>query len=905
MPEESTRGSTTKTRPTKNYTTATQNTTATTDKAAHGSYSDNETISGDEDGEISGDGCLGSDSLEISEGSSSPFEEIHGFPSCSRGQPSVSTFISSTTARGSEGLERPRDRARVGEGDASVAIGFPCGDGLRRKSPPICKSAIKTQSEGVGPQTTGLDTDGCTDDYVAGRVAPNAEQSRRRPDCAGGPMGAPVGRHLAHRDPQRAGDPDPVGDITSVHNGAREDGAHYGALHSAFATGWFGGGDPPTGDRKEETVSIPVGARADEHRLGGPVRGEEDEGTEACVSPGAQQNAATRDPLRTCVERLHTGTNSTAIAPSGKRDVGVLLRSGGARHNLSENTTRDGARRRKDAAARKYVRRLLGRAIAGLPSGLKTQCTDREALYDLPLHVKDVPRLSWERAMGMILPELTENFLKCKRMLTDPGTLEEASAVAAKNGWCHKAAEAELSERDLALLLAHDYIEPTTSEQVRGTLKIFTLPEKQGTRRRLILVPKIFNRVLVDPGEITLPSVEDVAADVLLPFAICGDFAAWYIHFSLPLDARKFYCFPFRGSWYRSTVLCTGQRQCPALAHALTFSLASRAALAANGSVRVRAYIDNIRFAGSDGDCWKAWAAALDLAAALPAKLELQSAGAEYVFLGVHCVHSMPAATRMAEKSITKLRDLGAYCLNRENDVTFRHWLSLLGILMWSARVAAQPKPALMYPLLKFIRRKCATTSLNEIATLWPSVEASAKAWVTHALTNHHREVHPDKLGHANVVLISDASLEGWCSIILEGTKVRVVYGPFAPRLRTKGIAALEALATLFGAMRLEESSSPRTLLCIVDNTSWCGALRKGRSSAHYLNQVLNKLCEVLASKNIKFWKHHWIDSFSNPADAFTRLGVHSIGLVEFNSVSLLHAWASRKGDGGLICVPE
>jgi hypothetical protein len=90
-------------------------------------------------------------------------------------------------------------------------------------------------------------------------------------------------------------------------------------------------------------------------------------------------------------------------------------------------------------------------------------------------------------------------------------------------------------------------------------------------------VPSSLNDIVLEPGEIHLQTLQDII-EVLksTPGARTSDVSAFYTHFPLPQEARAFYCFWFKGQVYCVKTICTGQRQCPTVAHLLTDSITQR-----------------------------------------------------------------------------------------------------------------------------------------------------------------------------------------------------------------------------------------------------------------------------------------------------------------------------------------
>ena len=93
--------------------------------------------------------------------------------------------------------------------------------------------------------------------------------------------------------------------------------------------------------------------------------------------------------------------------------------------------------------------------------------------------------------------------------------------------------DAELTAADMELLLREQYIRPLESDEVvRGRVRVFSVLEKEDSRRRVVTCPDEINRLLVHPGGIELPHIDQLMAGENF-HAITADFPSFYIQLGL------------------------------------------------------------------------------------------------------------------------------------------------------------------------------------------------------------------------------------------------------------------------------------------------------------------------------------------------------------------------------------
>lgn len=492
----------------------------------------------------------------------------------------------------------------------------------------------------------------------------------------------------------------------------------------------------------------------------------------------------------------------------------------------------------------------------------------RARIPGLPLHTKITNRVDMAFAETVI----TEKNLPAWRAACN--ILFDANSFVGKE-FSQETLSAHLETEDIKKLMAANMIREVVREDIRAWVNIFTVDEIRAGlgRRRMISEPKEINDFFTDPGNCPLPSMADILDGVpRTAGAACFDFAAFFPTFSIPTSVQQFYGFEFEGKFYVMTVLSTGQRQCPALAQALSSSIAERVEEQARREgfdVTSTTYIDNIRLAGEKVDVEHAERLLRMLCIQLGITLDLDSTWSnEYDFLGLHIHHlGAQSSVCLAKKTIDKLID---WQDNTEwTNQTMRDVLSVLGLLMWAAGVHKQLL-APYYYLFKFIRRR-SHFGLDQQAHVWPTTIQVIRNWIRDIFKSQQspRIIANPCSPTAAWTAFTDSCLTGYGIILISPCQdITVIAGRWD---YVEDIAILECRCVFMLAKLIPRQSTFTNIEIHIDNTSTLGAIKKSRSANFFLNNLSFNITTLLTSKN---WlcRYFYVNTKQNLADATSRL---------------------------------
>ena len=570
--------------------------------------------------------------------------------------------------------------------------------------------------------------------------------------------------------------------------------------------------------------------------------------------------------------------------------------------------------------------RLLSLALRGF----KTSPSSRADLSDyldasLPLHVKVVPRIDWNIIEAFVSKAniARSEFEYAKKWTVDASTIASATVLA------HACPKADITPHDLGELMAHKYVRKLQSNETPlGFVELFTTKEKLKwtgsdwayTRRRLITVPWYINLYNDVVAETRLPSRSEVAEGLLQEGASTHDISAYYVHFPLPEDSQLFYCFCAAGDWFCLLTIPTGGRHCPALAQALSASIASETLKMMQPSEcdrpQVLAYLDNFRIAGSQEAVEIGESHLYELARSLNILLAVEKTfSSEYEFLGLACTHqsqNIDASTAATPKAIEKLKRSWAEATHE--DATLRSGLRLLGSLVWISS-ASDVNLANFYVALKFFRRRCASTAhIDMPLDMWNCAKPNITQWLRACCNNKPRIIRkPNHLETNKAVLWTDACEDGFGVVLFARDELgipvlHVVFGPWTTMTQARPhINVLEACALLIGARvtaaLLAGDAARADLRVFIDSSTLHGFLHRGYSPKYWANvaaKLVNEQPNIFRTHSVS-----WVPTFANVADLPSRASGEGIYASGFNTGTVTSPTAcarvlSSAGVGGV-----
>jgi len=468
--------------------------------------------------------------------------------------------------------------------------------------------------------------------------------------------------------------------------------------------------------------------------------------------------------------------------------------------------------------------------------------------------------------------------------------------------------EADISQECHDTMLAYGHCEPIDAERVRGTVNILKNPELMKRRIRVIKHPKAWNDVY---GRDTLLGITQIRTRDLRRtvhqgrYAITLDFSAWFDQILLEKisdsvtdeHVADWFCYYFKGQWYRMTRLAMGMRQSVDIADTATRALASYDMPC---GVRNDTYIDNLRWIGdAKNDVVTAAldfvVRAFDVGATLneiPERLRkrspitgeydlealrahLQSLVVEKgEFLGVYYDYDKKTV-KVGEKAIAKLR-LVYDIVAKGGTWTHRHLLSAFGVIFFALQATNADAGHRYYALRVYsqtARKLERDPGLLETPwTCCPSQWEHVRRWVTDVLMNHEFRVPMNPLpGQAGYVLVVDASKWGYGAILLNMRTGDLRTWHQRWHSEYQG-SRKSAWAEPEGAKRALLHFFPRgtaeAIAVLSDSSTTVDAFRKGRSGAYAVNRAITEFQDVSDLWDVT-WHH--VPGVTNRADSLSR----------------------------------
>ena len=750
-------------------------------------------------------------------------------------------------------------------------------------------SSENSNDQGNGPNSTMPKTSvhGGPDRREEKATTTNGRQPSIR-DCADGTTATPDTAVYVPHEPTAPNHPkyplpgykvadNPERDPNASHQNGREDSGSLRALD-----------DAPEHSIKSGQNTTPTAAQTAKRRR-------------QCLTPVRQ---AAKGDTRHTSNQTRSIVDTVVAWCAGKQNQNVnqthpveqhpaqLSRVWAFRWGDEESTTRNGwGIRSRNESANPFVpiRRTFHRhhtltiiRASRPPNTTKYPVTSTE--WALPLHLKTLPEINMTKATEIISPELRTAWdAACAEMFS----LENLECWAAR-GWLGEPkladASASLTMEDIHTLLGFGYIEKIDFASTRGYVRAATVMEKQidrnlYTRRRFLAEP--FVNHYRDFKEMTLlPTLEEQMQAVRAEGAILTDFAQFYRQFRLPTEVRKYYTFSHEGLWFQITSVPTGGRACPALAQALTQSIARAVADWINkgghtyGTIEVTAYIDNIRFTGSYDSCVKCLEKLKEISSELNVTIDEKQTSEyaqSYEFLGINYNHTDKTIS-CGDRTLKKL-------LWMESDwADWRNWtlrlaMRAIGFMIWENRIIGIGLCE-FYTTIKFLRRRASSTKLDEPCHLWNSAAQQLWSWWRIAVQKRTRHWNTSTC-QQKATLYTDAALSGYGVVLQDADgNVHII----AARWRKlENIMILEARALLkglsFTSEKMGDMAEKTCLVVKIDNTSVIASCEKQLSANFILNKIVRdvqKECKKFGLTDISY-----IRTSDNPADLPSRIATY------------------------------
>lgn len=538
---------------------------------------------------------------------------------------------------------------------------------------------------------------------------------------------------------------------------------------------------------------------------------------------------------------------------------------------------------------------------------------------DLPLLIKDVPKLDWLYADAFIIKHGTPAEISAWFNLTliyrDVKVCEKAFGSLPSSNQ-----PVFLSLCDIEKLVEHKcLVEILDLESVGSSACCsFAVLEAPKSRRRWILWPREYNdsissKDLSYGGTIVFPTAEQIINKFAsFAFAVTVDFKTYFQQFTMELGCALHFPIWKDGRVFIPTTVPTGAREPPMFGHLLT-SIIVRVVVASfsplHDSVRLSethrsspracggdGFADNVRLlANSHETCNQLTQKLFDICSSIGItineKIENCTPSTNYVYLGIvfdHVKHTVD----IADKTKTKIAEF-QLLINSETELTGEQLLAGFGVLVWASCVLAVERYP-RYVVYKFMRRCIGAAGSTEAALtmlfkVWPCSLPIWNSWAAELSAGTGRRVYIQMDSIPIFWIVTDSSLDGWGGIVFSsgGWREAIFAGVWPPAFSGKHINYLELRTIREVLLRFVPEGQALTQRCIinitVDNTSTKFQLRKRSSKIFAYNQELGNLIALLDGRQWVIGTVRYIKTKNNPADFLTRLSAEEMDVVFLN----------------------
>jgi hypothetical protein len=402
----------------------------------------------------------------------------------------------------------------------------------------------------------------------------------------------------------------------------------------------------------------------------------------------------------------------------------------------------------------------------------------------LPVHLKRVARCINFAALLLLAtaaPESMAAWLSAERWLSDE-KMYTSVPVRSANGAPNPH---DLSEADIDALVDHDVIKQVRRSDVRGWIKMFTVPEWFKQRKRVIMWTKDINDLLgkeLSP-KVRFPSKLDIRGfSQRGKFFAALDFAGYYHQFSLADEVAKRHCIRRNGKFYCVIVGPTGQRQMVEVACACTSMLLDFP----DKRCFTDSVIDNVIFVGDTREdvlhdmrifverCRVANVIINEVSATDGDEHLEQLIVTSGDWCGVH-IDMEDKTSQMTTKSVDKTAASWAHRASWTNRNVAAHF----GMLFWAWGII-DIRMSDMFPAMSYLSRLSTAITAGEVqwdepAHVWPTAMTVLESWTDIAVANAPFVVAPMD-DECDWYVATDASRYGWGYVALNPTTGELRY---------------------------------------------------------------------------------------------------------------------------------
>jgi hypothetical protein len=499
--------------------------------------------------------------------------------------------------------------------------------------------------------------------------------------------------------------------------------------------------------------------------------------------------------------------------------------------------------------------------------------------------------VSWVLADELVHSVATECHDLVWRTLTAPYRDVRATAALFAKIDVPQTSRVTLLRGDPEELLRSSFASPIALEDVRGQMDVFSVLEKENTRRRVIGWPRRWNKVerrIYDDiaarhGRVLFASATTVRDRVVFPFARSLDIKKYFQCFFMPRAVAAFFAFPVADAFLVPATVPTGAVGPPLFSQVLAVSAALAAIRLSDSSQSVVSdvMIDNIRLCASDHDALlRTWFTLLDILHRLGITVGDTVTQDDYAFLGMRFLHAASASERslgpivsIAEKTALKLRRARAILVTR-SPIAAVDLQAIFGVCIFGSIVVGY-ELFRVYFVFKFMRKLVSkirrNADLARRAMVWPAIVDQWCAWIDALLQSSFT---PRPSPTTTWTVYTDASDVGCGVVVFLQDRTLFWARAWSPAERLTFINERELLAVRWLARLLRQSPLTAPLLdeaavhLYIDNTAAAAWLRRRRGHSFIANAVTADVCTTL-----RFASINYIESARNVADAPSRAG--------------------------------